>query len=101
MPIFTREPLIDGKQYIDLCRFRHYPLEVLKARKCTDFYVCNIEKENALRMKLGTRLILGKAATFVTYKHAPSILDFSEKTSKINYKRGFDDTCRVLERKLG
>ena len=42
LPIFSRQRIIDGRQYMDLCKFRRFPFEVLKEKGCDNIFVVNL-----------------------------------------------------------
>ncbi len=102
MPIFSRQKMIDNKSYIDLSRFRSYPLEMLKQKKCDNVIIVNIELEHTKRLmkQIETTFNSGEDVTYINYETKPSILDFSREQSDINYKCGYETTMRVFDKKL-
>ena len=101
LPIFSREKIIDDKSYMDLCRFRRYPLEVLKDRECDRNIFVNIEAHNPYKVSGPMNYLFGKAEPiFIDYEKKPSILDFTPEQAKKNYEKGYDTTMKVLERKI-
>lgn len=102
MPIFSRERIIDNKHYLDLSRFRRYPLEMLKERKCNNIYIVNIEANNIKRLQkpILKNFTSGEKITFINYEKKPSILDFSLEQAEKNYRNGYETTMKILEKNL-
>ena len=103
LPIFSRQRIIDNKHYVDLTRWRRYPIEMLKEKGCTSAYIVNIETEHKTKSKLERPISQvfdeGEDVTLVNYENLPSILDFSNEQALINYQNGYETTMRVLEKK--
>ena len=100
LPIFSRQRIIDDRHYMDLCRFRRYPLEVLKEKGCTNIYVVNIESNNIRKLTVPIeRDLSDETVTFIDYDRKPSILDFSRYQTEKNYETGYETTVKVLTRK--
>ena len=101
LPIFSRQRIIDNKHYVDLARFRRYPLEMLKERGCDNIYVVNIEANNLrlLQNPINKNFNNGEEVIFINYDNKPSILDFSKEQSKINYENGFETTVKTLQKR--
>ncbi len=101
MPVYTREKMIDGRSYVDLSRFRRYPLEMLKQRNCERVFVVNLEANHLWRLERPIKKFFnnGEEVTLIDYEHKPSILDFSHEQSEINYKNGYEATIKKLIKK--
>ena len=100
MPIFSHQRIINDRRYVDLCRFRHYPVELLKEKNCDQIIICNIEEQSRFGFQRTiNRHLADDDVTFVSYEDTPSMLDFSTETSKRNYQNGYETTMRVLEKK--
>ena len=102
MPIFSRQRIIDNKHYLDLSRFRRYPLEMLKERKCNNIYIVNIEANNLKRLQkpILKNFNNGEKVTFINYEKKPSILDFSLEQAEKNFRSGYETTMKVLEKTI-
>lgn len=101
LPIFSREKIIDNKSYMDLCRFRRYPLEVLKDKDCDRRIFVNIEAHNLNKVVGPMNSIYPDSdPILIDYENKPSILDFTEEQAIKNLNNGYETTMRVLERKL-
>jgi len=101
LPIFSRQKIIDDRSYIDLCRFRRYPIEVLKDKNCTRNIIVNIEANNPKKLTVPiSKLFDEKSTIFINYDNKPSILDFSSEQASENYKNGYETSMKVLEKKL-
>lgn len=108
LPFLSRNPMVNGKpyaksckDYVDLCRFRDYPLEFLLDAKVDLAYVVNIERRYIRKLAApmedyfrsnGIEAVLFNC----TLKPAPSMVDFSAWQRERNYKAGHDTTMEVL-----
>ena len=101
LPIFSRQRILDNKQYIDIARYRRYPVEMLKEKGCNNIYVVNIEAHNPNRVRKPMERVYnnGEEVTFIDYEDKPSILDFTAEQSAKNLKNGYETTAKVLEKK--
>jgi len=102
LPILSRQRIIDNKHYIDLSRWRRYPLEMLKEKKCDKVFVVNIERENLryLEKPILKNFNNGEEVTFINYERKPSILDFSREQSDRNFENGYETTIKTLSKSL-
>ena len=101
LPIFSNKNIIDDRRYIDICRFRRYPVEVLKEKGCDKNIFINIEDHNPDKLIKSINSIYDEKNTiFIDYDKKPSILDFTEKQANINYKNGYETTMKVLSKKI-
>lgn len=101
LPIFSRQKIIDNKSYMDLCRFRRYPLEVLKEKDCDRNIFINIEAHNINKVVKPMNDLYSEDETiFIDYEKKPSILDFTEEQAKRNFQNGYDTTMKVLSKKI-
>lgn len=103
LPIFSSERILDNKRYVDISRFRKYPLDMLKDKGCKDIYIVNLETNNLKKFcKLASNTFKnGEKVTLIDYKNKPSILDFSIEQTNINYKNGYETTSKVLQKQFG
>ena len=101
MPVYTREKLIDDRSYVDLARFRRYPLEMLKQKNCERIFIVNIEANRLGKIERPIRKFFdnGEEVTLIDYEHKPSFLDFSHEQSRINYQNGYEATVKKLIKK--
>lgn len=101
MPIFTKQPILDGKHYMDLCRFRKYPLEALLEKDCDKIFVVNVEAENLRKLTVPIKkLFPDKDVTFIDYEKKPSILDFTPEQTEKNFNCGYETTMKTLEKTM-
>lgn len=103
LPFFSSERILDNKRYVDISRFRKYPLDMLKDKGCKDIYIVNLETNNLKKFcKLASNTFKnGEKVTLIDYKNKPSILDFSIEQTNINYKNGYETTSKVLQKQFG
>ena len=102
LPIFSRQRIIDDRHYIDLSRFRRYPLEVLKDRNCKNIFIVNIESNNLNKFyRAIDRDFADENVVFINYDNKPSILDFSLEQAEKNYRNGYESSIKVLEKSIG
>ena len=101
MPIFSKQRIIDNKYYIDLTRYRRYPIEMLKEKQCNKIYIVNLETHNLNKFykPIAKHFTNNEEINIISYENLPSILDFSEEMADINYRNGYETTMSVLERK--
>ena len=102
LPIFSQQRIIDGKHYLDIAKYRRYPIEMLREMDCDNVYVVNIEAHNKNKIQRPLETIYPEKdkVTFIDYETKPSILDFSHEQSKKNYIAGYETTIKILEKTL-
>ena len=102
MPIFSHERRnLNGKKYVDLAMFRHYPLKSLKEQGCDKFFVVLAEPNpiHPIKCQLARTFSKDDDITFVDFENKPSVLDFSSEMAKYDLKSGYETTIKVLEKK--
>ena len=100
LPAFSSQRIIDDSHYVDISRFRRYPLEMLKEKGCNNIYVVNNETNNLRRINRPIRKnFCNERITFINYETKPSILDFSLEQSEKNYNNGYETTIKLLEKR--
>ena len=101
MPVFSPQRIIDNKYYIDITRYRRYPIEMLKEKQCNKIYIVNLEAHNLNKFykPISKYFTNNEEINIISYENCPSILDFSEEMAEINYKNGYETTMNVLQRK--
>ena len=127
MPVFSREGIIDGRQYLDICRFRKYPLDIFDNEEFDNIFIVNVEAENMnkilkpidkyysdgrVKVLCYNNLISvivnpldqftgdlkgNRKVIFINYDNKPSIFNFSKEQTKKNYDAGYDTTEKVLK----
>lgn len=102
MPIFSHERRnLNGKKYLDLSMFRHYPLNSLKEQGCDKFFVVMAEPNilHPMKYQIAKAFSPEDDVTFVDFEEQPSILDFSSEMAKYDFNSGYEATNKVLEKK--
>lgn len=103
LPIFRPQKIIDDKNYIDIAAYRHYPLEMLKEKDCSNIYIVNVSSGKNDKLKrdiVRTNFDNNTDITIVNMENKPSLLDFSEQQALENYNQGYDVTSKILEKRL-
>ena len=100
MPIFTGQKIINNKSYIDISRWRRYPLEMLKEKECDEIYIVNIETKNTKKLEIPIKKIFddNTIVHFINMEENPSILDFEEEQAKRNLQNGYNQTLKLLKK---
>lgn len=102
LPIFSKEKIIDNRNYLDIATIRRYPFEMLKERNCSKIYIvdvgdCPFSKTINTAKKIFDKNI---DVNIIRMDNQPSLLDFSEAQAIKNYHNGYDKTMKVLTKTI-